>query len=195
MKLTKIHTLVMKAPTGKLSLYQILRPLKLAFKPYPWIRLESRSIPVPTIKNALSISGRFEPDYCGRVLCVVTVTNFAEASRGKILFTDRMRDRVLFDIFATIAHERIHLLQSHKAKACPRPYRVHHSDNQIKKDQEYYGATNEIDAYGFTSALEEVHGVHGDILERYRKIFSPDDFRFKRFLKKKYKWSLTLPAL
>jgi len=106
-----------------------------------------------------------------------------------------MRRNILFDIFATITHERIHLLQSRKSKGCPRSYRVRHKDPLIQQRWRYYGSKIEIDAYAHSAALEEAYGFRQDVLERYRELFKPDDFRFKRFLKKKAKYSLTLPPL
>jgi hypothetical protein len=65
----------------------------------------------------------------------------------------------------------------------------------VQRNRRYYGATNEIDAYGLTAALEEHYGVHPDIVTRYRAVFGLDDPCYKRFLKKKAKYSLTLPPV
>jgi hypothetical protein len=106
-----------------------------------------------------------------------------------------LRHRILFDVFATIAHERIHMLQNYKATGCPRPLHDRYADPVTERNRRYYGATNEIDAYGFTAALEEHYGEQPDILTRYRTVFAPDDLCYKRFLKKKVKYSLTLPQV
>jgi hypothetical protein len=58
----------------------------------------------------------------------------------------------------------------------------------------YYGSKIEVDAYAFTSALEEHYGFVSDVLKKYRELFKPDDPIYKRFLKKKWQYSLTMPS-
>jgi len=203
MKLQKIYNLVYQAPEGEQSLGQILSRLRKSFRPYPWIRFTGKSLPIqytnarhtPPSDNLLCVTGCFDPDYHGDPVCFVSLSNYSQDPKKKVRFTGNLRRRILFDMFATIAHERVHLLQNHKAKACPRPPQVRHSDPLVQRNRRYYGATNEIDAYGLTAALEEHYGVHPDIVTRYRAVFGLDDPCYKRFLKKKAKYSLTLPLV
>lgn len=187
----------MRAPQGMMTLKQFLRPIRQAFKPYPWIRFEQTALSSPgeAFSDAVCVTGRFDPNYFDRpgcrerIMCFVTVSGHSNKSNNKIRFEGPRRERILFDIFATIAHERIHLLQSHKAHGCPRLYKHHNSSIR------YYGSKIEIDAYAFTSALEEHYGFVSDILKKYKELFKPDDPIYKRFLKKKWEYGLTLPPL
>jgi hypothetical protein len=201
MKLSTIHKLVHATPGGELSLCQIVGRLSKSFTRYPWIRFRQGVFPVRHLQSGYSmptddvlcVSGYFDPDIEGEPVCVVTVNNCSEHQKKKIDFTRNLRQQILFDVFATIAHERIHLLQHHKAKACPRPRHDTHPNPIIQRNRRYYGSTNEIDAYGFTAALEDMYGFRSDISTRYREMFSLDDPLYKRFLKKRTKYRLTMP--
>lgn len=180
----------MGAPSGDLTLYEFMKPLRKAFRPYPWIRFEQTELKnADGFSDAVVVSGRFDPDCCDRSICFVTLSGYSERENKGIWFEGSFRKRLLFDIFATIAHERIHLLQDRKAHGCPRSFR--HPD-PVKK---YFGSVIEIDAYAHTSALEEHYGLTSDVHVKYRELFRLDDPIYKRFLKKKWEWSLTLPPL
>jgi hypothetical protein len=203
MKLLKIYELVHAAPEGELTLQQIVGPLRKAFKPYPWIRFEVRHQPVNGLgpncdRDTLwstCVSGRFEPDYCGRSVCFVTISDYALLKGRTINFTGDRRKRILFEIFTTLAHERIHLLQSRKAQACPRPYRAPEAPAWLRPSVEYYGESNEIEAFAYTAALEEWCGVVSESVSRYRVLFGSSHPLYKKFLKKKVKFSLTMPEV
>lgn len=198
MKLQHIHDLVVKVPEGILTTKQIMQPLRRGFRRYPWIRFEQRTLKQQEavgFHDGMLITGCFEHDWCDRPRCVVTLSFYSEKQTKTVFFVGKLRKRILFDIFATIAHERVHLLQSRKAKSCPRRYRVNGSDQAKKMDLQYYGSDIEIDAFAQTSVLEDRFGMKGEIMERYRQLFTPDDWRFKRFLKKKFQYNLQLPNI
>jgi hypothetical protein len=65
----------------------------------------------------------------------------------------------------------------------------------VRREHEYYGSNIEIDAYGLTSALEEMYGNTSVTHDRYRSLFSSTDGRYKRFLKKQWEYRQTLPSL
>lgn len=199
MKLSKIYSLVQTAPEGVLTLQQIVGPLRKAFKPYPWIRFEVRHLPIAILGDKdvqweFCVSGRFEPDYCGQSVCFIAVSDYRQLKGDSIWFYGKLRETVLLKIFSTIAHERIHLLQSRKAKACPRPYRMS-GDSILIRRMEYMGSTNEIEAFALTEALEEQLGAGGRLTNEYRTLFGPSHPLFKKFLKKKVKFSLTMPPI
>ncbi len=192
MKLPKIYSLVMTAPQGLMTLKAFLAPIRKAFKPYPWIRFEQKMLcsnSFAEISDAVCVTGRFEPDWCDRSVCFVTISGYSNRENDKVRFEGLRRERILFDIFATIAHERIHMLQDRKAHGCPRMYK-HHSSAVS-----YYGSKIEIDAYALTAVLEEHYGWTSEVLKKYRELFDPGDPIFKRFLKKKWEYSLTMPPL
>ncbi len=95
---------------------------------------------------------------------------------------------VLFRIFETLAHEYVHLEQYKKAKGCPRQYK------EIHPTRAYYGCKTELDAFGLSSALEQVCIGKNTVAEKYRQLFSITDPRYKRFLKKRWKHMQTLPG-
>lgn len=192
MKLSHIHRLVHFVPERELSFAQIGSALRKAFKPYPWIRFVMKV--VADESETLTVSGLFEPDYCDRSVCFITITHFTEHPKHPIWFFGRLRTQVLFDVFTTIAHERVHLLQDRKAQGCPRLYRVKTPLHPtLKQQHEYYGSNIEIDAFGLTAALEQAYGYPEGTLKQYRHLFAPADPRYKRFLKKRWEYGLTLP--
>jgi hypothetical protein len=199
MKLQHIHDLVVKVPEGSLTPKQIIQPLRKAFKPYPWIRFEKRIMSISNAKglaDGMLITGKFEHDWVDRPVCFVTLWFHSGKEDKSIWFSGKLRDRILFDIFATIAHERVHMLQAKKAKACPRNFHVNIThDWMLKRDIQYYGSKIEIDAFGLTSVLEDRFGMSGEIIERYRKLFTPYSLLYKRFLKKKYEYNLKTPHI
>lgn len=186
--------------TPKTTVTGAVRLLQNAFRHSPWIRFYNFQLPITPNnpgdcypEHFVVVSGELHRNHDDSPEVRIYLTRCADS---QVLPTDaRALHQLLFDIFTTIAHEQIHLLQSEKAKGCPRNYHVKHADPDVKKLYEYYGSTGEIDAYGNTAALEAKYGFHAEVLERYKEIFKPDDPRYKRFLKKTWKYGLTLPNI
>ena len=60
-----------------------------------------------------------------------------------------------FDIAECVGHELVHRKQHHDGSIqLMKPFRSKHLDGRIKEDQEYLGADDEIEAYGFSIASE-----------------------------------------
>jgi hypothetical protein len=68
-------------------------------------------------------------------------------------------ERLAFDVAECVGHEHVHQKQHHK-KEKNRPYISEDTDPATKNEQEYLGATEEIEAYGFSIAADSlVHGI------------------------------------
>lgn len=193
MKLSTIHRKVYSiAPklTPKTTIRDIVNLLNTAFKRSPWIVFGHFIAKVSPTKH-FTVNGLFWMVEDGTPDIGITLISSTAKRLGG---SPEVYDRMLFEIFSTITHERLHMLQSQKAKGCPRKYQVKHIDPIVKFQMEYYGSNNEIDAYGQESALAMLYGYPDEINDRFRGIFSLDDPRYKRFLKKRWKHSIMIGA-
>ncbi len=180
MKIQTIHRRVfslLPAITSSTTPKEMSVLLKRAFRNNSSIRF--RSVGENKFGNIIAW-GTFDitDDDCPRI--TVTLCSFE-------IETPVSHKELLFRIFEILAHEHVHLSQHKKAHGCPRRYK------EIHPMRAYYGRTIEIDAFGLSSALQQVCMGNDTVAEQYRQLFSFTDPRFKRFLKKRWKHMQTLP--
>lgn len=203
MKLAHIYRLVYSVPAGDWSFNQIMRQLTKTFSPYPWIKIRRKIVDEGCPK--FGVAGLYDPAEGDRGACIITVHFFSKDTKQSLCFRGDTRIKLLFQVFTTIMHERRHFLQSVKASAWPRPFRAKSTDRFglklpeiVREMQDYYGSKDEIDAFAYTSALEVTYGLESQKYvsrDRYKVAFSIGDSLYHRFLKKRYKYMLTLPPL
>lgn len=85
--------------------------------------------------------------------------------------------RLAFDFAECVVHEKIHQEQHQQRKKFTR-YRSSSLDESLKREQEYLGAGEEIEAYGFSIAADSVVNDRPwkmcDMYQVYAKAFSND---------------------
>ena len=163
-----------------------------AFKCEPLIRFEMESFSwKPTKYYEVSVGGMFEVNDSDQPVIRIFLNMPKVTFDETILILSSQRRELLFQVFLTLAHEYVHFAQYKKQRGCPRPY----SDPNPRRA--YYGQVTEIDAHALTAALEDHYGsgAPSTTHKLYRGVFKPDDPLYKRFLKKKAKYSLTLPGV
>jgi hypothetical protein len=97
---------------------------------------------------------------------------------------------IIDELFKTYVHEKRHRYQFRKrGKASARRYKCPISDLKLKEEMEYYGDSDELDAYAQEAVIEMRTMGYSNAMEKYKELFDKHDKKvYNRFLKKYYKF-------
>lgn len=126
-------------------------------------RIKHNQLPIKFSKKSspevehglLYLGGAYYSDYDRKKLPSIEVSVYYNPLDEHVCFT-KTRFKNLCLLFAdVILHEIIHMRQYRRRKFKSIPdYESYAENDQIRKDQEYFGCKDEIDAYGFNIACE-----------------------------------------
>lgn len=95
---------------------------------------------------------------------------------------------LLNELFKTLMHEERHRYQYSKRQYVQtRSYRSCASDTDLRREMDYYGDSDELDAYAREAAIETNLNGYSFTLAKYRELFESEYKILNRFLKKYYK--------
>lgn len=123
----------------------------------PQVRLYTRRSPGVDL-DTVSIGGAYDADLDNEGEPCIEVLVIYHPDQQHIDISKLNWRRVCFDIAECVGHEFVHREQ-HKRKKKVRRYRSRDTDADKREDQQYMGASDEIEAYGFSIAAElaEMH--------------------------------------
>jgi len=113
------------------------------------------------------------------------------ANEPKVDMTESLVHTMMDELFKTLVHEKRHRYQFKKRGLNYGPqYKCRIiADDNLRKELEYYGDPDEVDAYAQEAAIEvRLHG-HSDTFAKYKELFDKHDKKvYNSFLKKQYKF-------
>lgn len=156
--LKKLHDLYDRLEGRALDSTQLLRRIRrtVPFDEVKFIGNKTLSV----TSNRFNVSGAYIPDRDEEGLAPIEVEIAFPKGKDFYYFdeSDLSREHwaeLCIDLAGLLGHEFVHLHQFRRRNFnwC-RAYRSNHKSLNIKEAQEYYGDSDEIDAYAFTAAAE-----------------------------------------
>jgi hypothetical protein len=144
--------------------------------------------PTNTCWSGLTIGGHFDPEEDKDVEVYIMFGSNCDS----VFFGLAELDVFVNELFTTYVHEKRHKYQCRQRGNVYGPIYRHFKkidDECLKKDLNYYGDPDELDAYALESAIEDRLHKTGFIQAKYKELFAERDSRvYNKFLKRKYKF-------
>lgn len=142
------------------------------------------------VLSMLTTGGFFDSDlnFGNKDIEMYVVVNYHERNSTFNLSNEDIHT-LICELFKTLMHEMRHRYQyENREFDFSRQYRANVKDERLKSEMEYYGNSDELDAYAQECVLE--YSLYGSSLihAKYDELFSERDPKtYNKFLKKIYK--------
>lgn len=142
--------------------------------------------------SALTVGGFYDPTVESHEKDIEMFVMF-NVDEPRIQLNETAVRVMINELFKTLVHEKRHRYQfKQRGMVYGKEYkcRIVTDDEKLVKELEYYGDSDEVDAYAQEAAIEvRLHG-HSDTFAKYKELFDKNDKKvYNSFLKKYYRYN------